>query len=91
MSVLLNECWMGLDFDEDIRMQGYDFAEVVDIDYLRIERHNDRSKVVLVPIVRDWIEAECAGEALLVAERDDFLIAFNDPTDAMLYRTRFSK
>lgn len=90
MVVLLNDAFEGIEFDEEIRVQGFDYAEIVDLDHLRVERCGDRTKVVLSQHLREWLEADCAGEAILAHERDDFLIVFNDATDATLYRLRFA-
>jgi hypothetical protein len=91
MPVILNDIYSGVEFDEEIRVQGFDYAEVVDLDDLRVERREDRTVVVLAPHLTDWIEGECAGEAILVSERDDFMIAFNSLADATLFRIRFAK
>jgi hypothetical protein len=89
--VILSDSFKALEFDEEMRVQGFDYAEVIDLDHLRIDRGGDGStRVVMHPDIRAWVETECAGEALLATERDDFIIVFNDPTDATMYRLRFA-
>lgn len=90
MPVMLNDTFGSVEFDEEIRVQGFDYAEVVPLDFLRPLRRDGRSTVVLTDDLKDWIERECAGEAILAIERDDFMVVFNDLTDAVLYRTRFA-
>lgn len=91
MNVLLIDRYQGIEFDEEIRVQGFDYCEVMDTrDHLITGRKDGRSYVALAPHIVEWVEANCAGQAILAMERDDFLIAFNDLSDAMLFRTRFA-
>ena len=90
MSVMLNEAYHGIEFDEDIRMQGFDYQEVVPLNHLHPVRRAGRTVVVLSTEMAEWVERECSGQAILASERDDFLIVFNDETDAMLFHTRFA-
>lgn len=82
MSVLINDQYRDCNIRSLPALGGFDYVEDIDYDDLRIVGKYD---VKLVRRVEEWIEGQCAGNAMLCTEGDFFKVAFNDPTDAMAF------